>query len=368
MNIKRREFLVKTAAFLGAGYFTRPSPVQADVTMPARVLGRTGARISVLGYGAMQCSDVAAIRFGIDMGISYIDTADCYMGGRNEKFVGRAIAGVREKVFVATKVHIAREERMRASVDRSLTSLNVRSIDLMQLHGVWSASQVKNKDVQKIMETMKKEGKFRFAGVTTHTNEIEVLQAVMEDGYYDCVLVAVNFRSPPGLFDAIERAANAGVGIIAMKTQNGGYRGGFLPGQTPHQAALRYVLEKPGIALAVPGMLTSSMVEENLGAVRGKGDLADLAALEVYSEDLKGKACSFCSECLAQCRYGTGGLDAVRIVMYAEGYSDERLAVENAAAAAGAISRCADCGGCTVECKQGIDIKSAARKAFQFLG
>lgn len=367
MNIRRRDFLNKTAAMIGAGLVPLPSGVRADVRMPTRVLGRTGARVSVLGYGAMQCSDFAAIRLGIDLGISYIDTADCYMGGRNEKIVGKAMAGVRDKVFVATKVHIAREKRMRASVDRSLASLNVETIDLMQLHGVSSASQVKRKDIQQIMESMKKEGKFRFSGVTTHSNEAEVLQAVMEDGYYDCVLVAVNFRSPPAFFDTIERAAKAGVGVIAMKTQNGGYRGGPVPGHTPHQAALRYVLEKPGVAAAVPGMLSSSMVEENLAAVIGKGGLADLVALETYRADLKGKACSFCSVCLSQCRYDTGGLDAARVAMYSEGYRDMRLARENAVAAADAISNCAACEGCTVDCSQGIDIRDAARRAMRFL-
>jgi predicted aldo/keto reductase-like oxidoreductase len=315
----------------------------------------------------MQCSDVGAIRYGVDMGISYIDTADCYMGGRNEKIVGKAISGVRDRVFIATKVHIAREKRMRASVERSLESLNIEAIDLMQLHGVWSASQVENKDVQRIMESMKKEGKFRFAGVTTHSNEAEVLQAVVEDGYYDCVLVAVNFRSPPDLFDAIERAAKAGVGIIAMKTQNGGYTGGPIPELTPHQAALRYVLEKQGVATAVPGMLSKSMVRENLEGVRGKNGLADLIALEAYRADLKGKACSFCSQCLSQCRYGTGGMDAVRVVMYAEGYGDERLAAKKAVDAADTISNCAGCETCTVDCRQGIDIREVARIAMGYM-
>jgi predicted aldo/keto reductase-like oxidoreductase len=367
MDLKRREFLKKTAFLLGAGLVPQTAGARTEQEMPMRILGRTGVRVSVLGYGAMQCRDPSTIRHGLNQGITYIDTADCYMGGRNEKIVGKAIVGIREKVFIATKVHIGNERRMRTSVDRSLASLGVDTIDLMQLHGISSASQVGRKDVQQILESMKKEGKFRFAGVTTHFNEAEVLQAVVADGYYDCVLVAVNFRSPPDLFDAIERAAEAGAGIIAMKTQSGGYRGGPDPERTPHQAALRYVLERPGVATAVPGMLSSSMVDENLAAVVGEGGLADLIALETYRVDLKGKACSFCSACLIQCRYGTGGLDAARIMMYAEGYMDEDLARDNAAAAARAIINCADCKGCTVDCSQGIDIKRAAKKAVRYL-
>jgi hypothetical protein len=315
----------------------------------------------------MQCSDPAIIRHGLDQGISYIDTADCYMGGRNEKIVGKAITGMVDRVVIATKVHISKETRMRKSVDRSLSSLGVGSVDIMQLHGMSSGEQIIRKDIQKIMKTMKDEGKFRFAAVTTHANQIEVLEAVVEDGFYDAVLVAVNFRSPPGLFQAIEEAAAAGVGIIAMKTQNGGYDDGPVPELTPHQAALRFVVDKPGVHLAVPGMLSRKMVDENLAAIKSIGLLSDLLRLDSYSVELAGKACSFCSQCIEQCQYGTGGLDAARIAMYAEGYADARLAAERAVAVASAVRRCIDCTECTVQCSQGIDIKAAAGRASLFL-
>ena len=372
MKIRRREFLKKTAAagmFALAPFALRPSHCSAaeSAAMPTRVLGRTGATISVLGYGAMQCSDSSAIRHGLGQGITYVDTADCYMGGRNEKIVGEAIAGIRDKLFIATKVHTGREARMRASVDRSLTSLGVDKVDLMQLHGMSSRHQIEDKDTRNVMEAMKKEGKFRFAGVTTHSNQQRVLEAVMDDGYYDTVLVAVNFRSSSALFETIEKAAAKGIGIIAMKTQNGGYRSETYPELTPHQSALRFAAELPGVHTTIPGMLSKKTVDENLAAIKGKGGLADLLLLDAYRADLEGKACSFCSQCIDQCRYGTGGLDAVRISMYEEGYGDPRLAAERAAQVASAVRTCADCEGCNVECSQGIDIKDSARRAVRFL-
>lgn len=367
MHIKRRDLLKGAAATLGAGFLPGKAVAALPDEMPTRVLGRTGLKVSVLGYGAMQCSDHTTIRHGLDQGINYIDTADCYMGGRNEKIVGRAIADIRDRLVVATKVHISREARMRSSVDRSLASLGVESVDLMQLHGMSSRNQIIRKDIQQTMRSMRNEGKFRFAAVTTHTNQVEVLKAVMEDGFYDAVLVAVNFRSGPALFKAIEEAAAAGVGIIAMKTQNGGYKNGSAPELTPHQAALRFVLEKPGVHVAVPGMLSRKMVDENLAAIRGKSGLVDLLRLEAYRAELEGKACAFCSQCVGQCRYGNGGLDAARVAMYSEGYGDERLAAERAMEAASGIMTCADCDGCTVDCSQGIDIKAAAAKAASFL-
>nr|MDJ0623963.1 4Fe-4S dicluster domain-containing protein [Desulfocapsaceae bacterium] len=187
------------------------------------------------------------------------------------------------------------------------------------------------------------------------------------DGFYDAVLVAVNFRSPQKLFVIIEQAAAAGVGIIAMKTQNGGYEDSAWPEYTPHQAALRFVLEKPGIHLAVPGMLSRNMIDENCGAVNKEGDLADYLNLESYKKALTGKACAFCSQCVEQCLFQTGGLDAVRVTMYAEGYGDYDLASSNAVKTRANISRCLTCAGCVVQCSQGIDIKAAAKKASLFL-
>jgi predicted aldo/keto reductase-like oxidoreductase len=331
-------------------------------------LGRTGLKVSVLGYGAMQCSDPAIIRHGLDQGINYIDTADCYMGGRNEKIVGKAISGIRDRVVIATKVHISKEAKMRRSVKRSLASLKVDKVDLMQLHGMSSRGQINRKDIQRVMKDMKDEGKFQFAAVTTHSNQVEVIEAVVKDGFYDAVLVAVNYRSPPALFRAISEAADAGVGIIAMKTQNGGYKDEQLPDLTPHQAALRFVTDRPGIHSAVPGMLSKKMVDENLQAITEKGNLTDLLRLDTYRAELSGKACSFCSLCLKQCRNGIGGMDVARITMYSEGYNDRRLARERAAEVASAVRMCSRCEQCTVQCSQGIDIKSAARRASLLLG
>ena len=367
MRIKRRDFLKGALASVAAGFLPSRTIAAQPIEMPTRVLGRTGLKVSILGYGAMQCSEPDTIRYGLDQGINYIDTADCYMGGRNEKIVGRAISGIRDQLVIATKVHIASEARMRKSVARSLSSLGVDRVDLMQLHGMNSRDQILNTDVKQTMKAMKDEGKFRFAAVTTHSRQKEVLEAVVEDGFYDAVLVAVNFRSPPALFEAIEKAAAAGVGIIAMKTQNGGYEDGLLPGLTPHQAALRFIVEKPGVHLAVPGMVSRKMVEENLSAVKGKAGLADILRLDSYKMALDGRSCAFCSQCINQCRHGTGGLDAVRVAMYSEGYGDERLAAERAAEVAEAVKTCSQCNQCTVQCSQGIDIKAAASRAALFL-
>lgn len=367
MHFKRRDLLKGTIASLLYSIVPARSSADQPDKLPKRVLGRTGLEVAVLGYGAMQVSDPAIIRHGLERGINYIDTADCYMGGRNEKVVGKAVTGIRDRVVIATKVHISSELRMRKSVDRSLKSLGVPSIDLVQLHNIRSRDEVVRKDVQIAMKKMQQEGKFRFTAVTTHSNQVEVLKAVMEDGFYDAVLVAVNFRSPDRLYDTIRQAAEAGVGIIAMKTQNGGYSDKDIPELTPHQAALRYVLHKPGIHVAVPGMLSKKMIAENIEATIRNADLADVFRLEHYQRELAGRSCSFCSSCIDQCRFGVGGLDVARTMMYLEGYRDKRLAMASGRDVFANIRLCADCKICTVSCSQNIDIKGAAQRMHHHL-
>ena len=92
MYLKRRELLKGTIASLLYSIVPARASAEQAATLPKRVLGRTGLEVAALGYGAMQVSDPVIIRHGLEQGINYIDTADCYMGGRNEKVVGKAVA------------------------------------------------------------------------------------------------------------------------------------------------------------------------------------------------------------------------------------------------------------------------------------
>jgi len=90
----------------------------------------------------MTTRDPEVIRFAVDRGVDYVDTADCYMGGENERIVGRALAGVRDKVVLATKVHVAPVDQMIRSAENSLRSLkDRRRSHLLQLPTVESANR-----------------------------------------------------------------------------------------------------------------------------------------------------------------------------------------------------------------------------------
>ncbi len=272
------------AAAVAAAPVVRGAKVWAALSPPAgefetRVLGGTGIRVATVGMGAMITRDPDVIRYAVDHGVNYVDTADCYMGGENERIVGRALEGVREKVVLASKVHIAPVDQMIASVENSLRSLRTDVIDIMQLHGIKSEGEVADEGAREALRKLLDQGKIRVPGVTTHSGQEEVLSAVGKQEFYRTVLVAYNFRSDTGIKAAIKNVfgsgnglsatiretAAKGIGIIAMKTQAGGYSvpQGSL---SPHQAALAWVLENPGVATTIPSMVSFSQVDENMKA------------------------------------------------------------------------------------------------------
>ena len=213
------------AAGTGCGEEALP-PAPYEGTPAFRTLGRTGMKITIVSMGAMRTSEPAIFQAAFDKGVNYIDTARGYMDGRNEGMVGEALKGYRDRVYVATKVKPGSKEAMIRSIDESLSSLKVDYVDLLQLHALSSAEQVMNTEYREVLAEAKKSGKTRFIGVTTHSKEPDVLNAVTDDPdkLYDTVLVTYNFQKPPEVKAAIAKAAAANIGIIAMKTQAGGYQ------------------------------------------------------------------------------------------------------------------------------------------------
>ena len=241
-------------------------------------MGKTGFRVGTVGFGAMTTRDPEVIRFAVERGVDYVDTADCYMGGKNERIVGRALAGIRDKVVLATKVHIAPVDQMIRSAENSLRSLKVDVIDVLQLHGISTEAEVTDGRASEALRKLIDQGKIRAAGVTTHSGQEAVLRAVQTHGFYKTVLVAYNFRSDTGvtatvagalglrqgLSNTIRTVAESGIGVVGMKTQAGGNAsppGGY----SPHQAALAWVLANPGVATTIPGMTSYAQVEEERG-------------------------------------------------------------------------------------------------------
>jgi uncharacterized protein len=333
-----------------------------------RTLGRTGLKISVVSFGAMLTPEPEVIRVAIEQGVNYIDTARKYMGGKNEEIVGKAVKGLRDKLFIASKT--LPESKTKAEIIRdvetSLKTLGTDHIDVIQLHNLTGRERIFVAETREALAQLKKQGKVRFCGVTTHQNEVEVLNALVDDPerFFDTCLVKFNFKSDKAVLTAIDRAATAGIGIIAMKTQVGGYDTTGLGRITPHQAALKWALQHPRVTAAIPGMKNLTQLREDIAVMGMPFTYADQRRLDHYAEAIAPFYCSFCGSCENGCPRGVEISTVNRSLMYAEGgYRDISLAratydelPQQASAAA-----CADCTGCTARCVNGLDI--AARMA-----
>ena len=356
-------------AAAGFGFDAAASPEDVAQGPGYRKLGRTGMTISVISMGAMKTAEPAVFQAGFDRGINYIDTARVYMGGKNEQLVGQALKGYRDKVYVATKVKPGSKDAMARSVDESLDALGLDYVDLLQLHNIKSGDSALNVEYREVFAEARKQGKTRFIGVTTHTNEVEVMNAVIDDPgkFWDTILVRHNYKSDPAVKDAIARAAQANIGVIAMKTQMGGYRTKELGDISPHQAALKWVLQDPNVTAAIPGMLDMAQLTEALGVMEMKLTRQDCEVLERYAQAIAPYYCHGCSQCQATCPARVNIPKVNRSLMYAEGYRDLALAratyaeipIEVSAAA------CGDCAQCVARCPHGLDIRermSCARR------
>ena len=364
--IGRRNF-IKQLSSMCVGFMTNPlwsahSPYAAAQKTPSveyRTLGRTGLKVTAVSMGVMNCSDPAVLRRAYDLGINFYDTADCYMWGRNEEMVGSAFQGKRDKVFIQTKVHDHDEQKMRASVERSLRRLRTDYIDVLVWHGLSSAEDISNPELQEFMAKMKKEGKARFTGFSSHSRMAPVLREAAKCGYHDMALVSYNFTHSTDLKEAVAIAAKAGVGIVAMKTQSGGYTKETMAGLSPHQAALKYILRDTNVAATVPGVTTIEQIEECAGAMGASLSQKDLRELKTYQAFLENRICTLCGGCTGECSYGVPYGDLLRAVMYHDGYGNDLLAKETVKGLLSQqiLQRCSECSSCTAVCRRGLQIK-----------
>jgi predicted aldo/keto reductase-like oxidoreductase len=381
--MKRRDFLKAglagtTSVLIGASAcarglqyaktepFTFPPPVY-------RTLGRTGLKITVISFGAMLTPEGEVMELAFDHGVNYVDTARRYMGGRNEEIVGKALKGRRNRVYVATKIqpYSLTREAMFKDVETSLKALGTDYIDVIQLHSLTNDKRIFDQEIREALVKLREQGKVRFFGVTTHTNQVEVLNALVadKDRFFDTALVGYNFKSRSALKEAIAKAAQKRIGIIAMKTQAGGYETDALGPISPHRAALKWVLSDTNITAAIPGMRDMTELRDDIGAMGLKLTYFDELILKRYSAAVRPYFCHFCEQCASTCPHGVAIGTINRCIMYAEAYKSKELArsTYSEVPAAARASVCLDCETCVAKCVRGLDIKAKMARARKLL-
>src|SRR5271157_245459 len=289
MSISRREFLGTAAvAGLAAGTLAADS---GNPTLPTRVLGKTGQRVSILAFGggsrylAYKEEDqaLAAINRALDLGITYLDSADDYGGHLSEQRIGKAIKGRRNGIFLVSKVTPRSGDEAQRAMERSLKALDVDRLDLLHIHqlaGDDDLAQVEAKgNVLDQLLKFRDQKMTRFIGITSHANPA-TLKTALERHDFDCTQMALN-AGQVAMMDgtggmvpnkamklsfettALPVAVRKKMGVLGMKV----FAQEALVGQATPRELLYYTLSLP-VAAAVVGMPKLEFLEENVRLAR----------------------------------------------------------------------------------------------------
>lgn len=296
----RRRFFGGMLGGLAAVSLPRSARSESSVPggeLPTRVLGKTGARVTIIGLGGARLPmlpDEAAVRLveeAFEAGINFFDNARSYTDGRSERIYGRALRGKRQKIFLTTKT----TERTHAGAERelgeSLRHLQTDYLDLWQIHSVSSKEDVEQvfgpNGALEAFVRAKKEGKARFIGFTGH-HDPEVHAAMLERYDFDTILMPLHAADPHYLsFEkrVLARAVEKNMGITAMKvTANA-----MLLREITADECLRYALSLP-VTCAIMGCTTPGQLEDNVRVTRSFVPLTpeERTALLAKTERIKG--------------------------------------------------------------------------------
>jgi hypothetical protein len=385
----RRNFL-KTLALGGAALKLGPFAwdALAATSMPSietaasgpilrRTLGKTGLTLPIVSMGVMNADVPGLLRRAYELGIRLYDTAAGYQQGRNEEMVGRVIKemGVRDKVIVATKEAVPDPDRALGTADgkarfmenaeKSLQRLQMDHVDILYYHAVDSAEHAHAEGPLEALRTLKKEGKTRFIGISTHKT-VDVISEAIRMDIFDVALVMLNYTMAHdnGILSTIERASKSGIGVIAMKTQAGGSvrPDVHLPKPLPpvsQTALLKWVLAHDFVTTAIPGFSTYEHLEQDFSVV------SNLAYSEEEKKFLADKSftaqaefCQQCGECRAACPKQVDVPLLMRSHMYAVQYGNTEMAKTTLAgiATGQGLEACRSCDGCNVACQNSVQV------------
>jgi aryl-alcohol dehydrogenase-like predicted oxidoreductase len=210
-------------------------PSQEGRIQSYRTLGRTGFRVSDLSLGASFLREPNLVRYAVDKGMNYIDTAESYANGASERAIRDVLPHLRrEEIFLSTKAIFRPGDDKDAVLTRirqSLRRLNTEYLDAYMLSSVDTPEGLDHPGYHAAMDELKAEGRVRFTGVTYHgpeatdqTGMADVLCAAAEDGRFDVLLLVYNFLSHSEGDRIIAAAKAHNVGTTAMKTAPGKLR------------------------------------------------------------------------------------------------------------------------------------------------
>jgi len=365
----RRNFLAAGLALpagLAANQTSQASAAPKAAARPAgapafRTLGKTGIKVSTVGFGCMITSDASVVSRAIDMGITYFDSARVYQGGNNERMVGGCLQGKRDKVVLSSKSLARTASDAMAHLETSLKELRTDHLDIWYMHARDEASAIPDELVA-VWENAKKQGKIRAIGISTH-NPSAIVDRVLETGKFEALLSTYNFTVGTNSDAAFKRLSDAGIGLVAMKVMAPARPGGASNAQQMKNAggplaALKWVIKNPLFATTIPSMVDMEMLEENFRAMSESYGAQEAKILAVLNEQVRPLYCRMCYQCSGQCPKGMPVPDAIRYLSYADFYGQFALGREHFMALPQEVRdvRCSDCSSCAVRCPNGVRV------------
>ncbi|MBS1857808.1 MAG: aldo/keto reductase [Acidobacteria bacterium] len=374
LSSSRRRFLAAGLSLpaVASATQTRSAEPQAPAKGPAsapkftyRTLGKTGLKVTSVGFGCMITSDGSVVERAADLGITYFDTARGYQSGNNERMVGAALKNKRNQITLSSKTHAGSREEALRDLDTSLKELGTDHLDIWYLHAKSNPGEV-TAELIDAQQTAKKAGKIRFAGVSTHGGQTELIPFLAKHPSIDVILTAYNFTMGTELERAIEEAAKAGKGVVAMKVMAGGFRR-LRQGDPNYNrlkqdgallSALKWVMRNPNVGTTIPSMTDMDQLEENLKAMAQPWGAADEKLLTAHLERITPLYCRMCGQCSGTCPKGLPVADVLRYLTYAEGYGQFALGREHFSQLAPrhAAVKCNECPVCSVQCPNGVHV------------
>lgn len=373
------------------------------MTLQYTEYGKTGDSVSRLGYGLMRLPmvgdhvdmelSIALIKRAIELGITYLDSAETYGNGESQIAFGKGIKGLRDKIFVSTKNGYKGEsgDEWRKALDTSLERIDVDTIDFYHSHGLsWDQYQgmLGKGGPMEQFRKVKEEGLIRHMCFSCHDSP-EGMMKLIDTGDFDGLLCQYNLLDR-NHEKAIAHAHKKKMGVVIMGPVGGGR---LVPpsgqiqnmvkgsGSTP-EVALRFVLSNPNVTIALSGMNSLAMVDENVATASRKAPLTAaerqkvLDALE-ETKSLSGLYCTGCGYCMP-CPNGIDIPGNFSAMNYHRVWGLEKLArgwykslgtkKKDDTTIEAWAEACVECGECEPKCPQDIPIIEQLKETHAALG
>jgi predicted aldo/keto reductase-like oxidoreductase len=357
-DLTRREFVktVGLAGLVAAGAGTAgalaaaepPAAAAKAAAMPKRKLGKTGVEVPILNLGGMfdTLNNQLLLKQARKWGVTYWDTAESYGGNLSEEGMGRFFArnpGARQEIFLVTKL-VPKGGNFTARLDKSLKRLQTDHVDLFFVHSLTGIGDLPA-NIKDWAAEMKKAGKIKFFGFSTHTNMEDCLLGAAKLDWIDAVMMTYNFQvmDTPKMQEAVNACVKYGIGLVAMKTMAG--RPGpakvasaakakmadrFLSrGFTDKQAKLKIVWDNPHIASICSQMPNLTILAANVAAARDLTKLSreEFESLREYAQETQAEYCGGCAHiCQAALGAAVPVNEVMRSLMYYRYYGEPELA------------------------------------------